>query len=203
MEYTSNVAQEIVREACLFRMWLMDIKCIWKVSHHFLKSLDQDYEASYAQKTAPHESTSTAVAVYDQNHNMFSVAFVSQSLPVNSLVQGLLVRLQEYMYPYRLVVGHYMFKFILIPIVIFILTCWPCLICVSHCCCCHCCYLVSRTWEGTFILLLPLLIGIYYPLIKVLLAYYIFFISSSFCLYNFLLCIILYRFGKSLYLTFF
>jgi len=203
MEYTSNVAQEIVREACLFRMWLMDIKCIWKVSHHFLKSLDQDYEA-YAQKAAPHESTSTAVAVYDQNH-MFSVTFVIQSLPLNSLVQGLLVRLQEYLYPYRLVVGHYMYKFILIPVVIFILTCWPCLICVSHCCCCHCYYLFSRTWVGTFILLLPLLIGIiYYPPIKVLLAYYIIFISSSLCLYSFLICIIICLCaGKSLYLTFF
>ena len=32
-EYTSNAAQDVAGEACLYRMWRMGIKCIWKVSH--------------------------------------------------------------------------------------------------------------------------------------------------------------------------
>jgi len=43
MEYTSNAAQEMA-EACMFRMWRMDIKCMWKVSHNYLNLCDQFYE---------------------------------------------------------------------------------------------------------------------------------------------------------------
>ena len=191
-EYTSNAAQDVVGEACMFRMWRLDTKCIWKV-YQYLNSFNLDHEyVNSVQNTAPHESTSTAVAVHDQN-NVFSVSFVSQSLPVNSLVQhiqSMLIRIVVY----GLVVGYYIYAIVLI-LIIFILTCWPCLACgciicccCCHCCCCHCYYLCSRIWVCTaFIPLLPLLIGVYYPI--VLLVYYVSFISVSFCLYSFLICI--------------
>ena len=138
------------------------------------------------QKTIPLEST-TAVAVHNHsNIIMFSVAFVSQRLPVNSLVQSLLIGLQEHLYRSILVLGYHLSKFVIIPIIIFILTCWPCLICVSHCCCWQ--YVCSRNWVCTFILLLPLLIGIYYPI--VLLVYYTIFLFVSFSAYSFFICLV-------------
>ena len=198
-EYTSNAAQDIVGEACMFRMWRLDTKCIWKV-YQYLNSFNQDHEyVNSVQNTAPPESTSTAVAVHDQN-NMFSVSFLSQSLPVNSVVQHIQSMLIGIVV-YGSVVGHYIYVIVLIPI-IFILTCWPCLTCgciicccCCHCCCCHCYYVCSRIWVCTaFIPLLPLLIGIYYPI--VLLVYHVSFISVSFCLYSFIICIFVYLFVK-------
>ena len=109
-----------------------------------------------AQKTAP-ENTSTSAAVYNQN--VFSVAYASQNLPLNSIVQKLLIKRRVY----YLVVAYYFYKFVCVPIMIFTLTCWPCLTCgcivctsVFHCCCC--------SWLYKRILVLLLLIAIFYPI---------------------------------------
>jgi len=198
MEYISNAAQEIA-EACLFRMWRIDIKCMWKIFYVFLKSCAQLYEGSLncIQKTTPPESISTTVTIYNQN-NAVSVALGSQNLPVSNIVQRIQSLLNG-LCAYGLVVG-YCACIVFVPTIIFILTCWPCLICgcitctsIPHYCCCYFYlhYVRSRTWiwicKWHCIVLLPLLIAPYYPIVlaAVLLVGDIFFLLVFYSLISF------------------
>lgn len=193
-EYTSSGTQNILVEACMFRMWQIDIDCIWIVSHLLLKSVDLEVLLSNAERASPPRSTSKELAVYSQN----TVDFLSQMLPIPNflnVVQHILSQLIDTVVdtaPYIATVLFYIsVKFVLVPIILIILTCWPCLACgcmmcisVAQCCCCHCYMkcLCSCNWVGKCMVLLPIVLAIYYPL--VLLVYYITFILLFFCLYT-------------------
>ena len=193
----------------MFRMWRMDIKCIWKVSHYCLKSCDQLYEGSlnYIQNTASSESISTSITVYNQN-NAISVGFVSQNLALRNIVQ----HIQSLLIAHGLVVG-YCACIVLTLIILFLLTCWPCLTCgciictnVSHFCCCSCYvfyvlyvrYVHFRTWvwvcKWHCIVLLPLLIATYYPVVlaAILLVCYVIFLIVFFSFNSLVIYLIVY-----------
>ena len=185
--YTSSEAQEVLGEACIFRMWQMDINCIWIVSNLLLKSVNFEVILSNAERAA--RSTSTALAVHSQS---VSVTFISQTLPIPNLLNAMLHILNDNS-PYIQAVAFYMaIKFMLIPIIVLFLTCWPCLACgcmmctsVAQCCCCYCyAYFVhSQKWVGKCILLIPLLIPLLLALHNpiILLVFYILFFLLSLC----------------------
>ena len=189
-EYSSSAAQRMRGLACIFRMWKMDINCIQIVSHFLLNALDENHEVSlsHIEKTSPPQSTSMDLVVHNQN--MFSVDFLSQMWPVSYL--------RVCTDTYTLAVTYYILKFMLVPIVVIFLTCWPCLACgcmlcitAAHCCCCYCCtdYVNSCNWVGKCIFLMPLLIAIYYPV--VLIVYYIIIFPLSFCYFCLISCLII------------
>ena len=189
-EYTSSEAQKIRGLACIFRMWKMDINCIWIVSHFLLNALDENHEVSHnrIEKTSPPKSTSTDLAVHSQK--IFSVDFLSQMWPVSYL--------RVCTDSYTLGLTYYILKFVVVPIIVIFLTCWPfmacgCMICISavHCCCCYCCtdHVHSCNWAGKCIFFAPLLIAIYYP--AILIVYYIIIFPLSFCHFCILSCLII------------
>jgi len=200
-EHTSSGAQNLLAQACMFRMWQMDINCIWIVSHLLLKSVDLEELLSNTERASPPRSTSKELAVY--SHNMFSVDFLSQMLPIPNflnVVQHILSQLIDTV-PYIATVLFYIaVKFVVVPIILIILTCWPCLACgcmvcisVAQCCCCHCYMkcLCFCNWVGKCMVLLPIILAIYYPI--VLLVYYIIFFLLSFCLYSCIVCLTIRR----------
>ena len=198
-EYTSSEAQEVLGKACIFRMWQMDINCIWTVYQLLLKSVDFEVILSNVERASPPRNTSTELAVHSQS--VFLVTFISQTFPIPNLlsvIQHILSKLIDNA-PYIQAVTFYIaIKFVAVPITLIILTCWPCLACgcmmcisVVQCCCCHCYikyFLCSHNWVGKCImLLLPILLAICYP--TLLLVYCIIFILLSFCLYSYIICL--------------
>ena len=194
-EYTSSEAQKIRGLACILRMWKMDINCIWIVSHFLLNALDENHEVSRnrIEKISHPKSTSTDLAVHSQN--IFSVDFLSQIWPVSYL--------RACTDSYTLGLAYYILKFVVVPIIVIFLTCWPCLACgcmicisaVHCCCCCYCCtyHVHSCNWVGKCIFFAPLLIAIYYP--AILIVYYIIIFPLSFCHFCIISCLIIRSYG--------
>ena len=204
-DYTSPAAQEMLAEACIFHMWQMDINCIRIVSHFLLNVLDKDFEVSskHLKETSPPKSTSTELVVHSRHEFSIVTVFLSQRLPIPTLLtlmQLILNQLRVHTAPNILTAFYYIGKFGVIPIVVLALICWPCLACgcmmcisVTQCCCCHCYikYFCSSNWVDKCMLLLPLILGIYYPV--VLLVYYIIFFLYSFHLYNFIVLLAIWH----------
>ena len=189
IDYSSLEAQEILVEACSFRIWCiwrMDIKCKVIISHLLLKALDKAFEVStnYLKEASPPKSISTELVVHSKCEFSVVTVFLSKTpIPTFlSLILRQLAKLHVHTAPNILTPLYYIGKFGVIPIVVLALICWPCLACgcmicisVTQCCCCHCYikYFCSSNWVGKCMLLLPLMLAIYYPV--VLLVYYIIF----------------------------
>lgn len=169
---TSPVAQEILAEACIFRMWRVDVKCMRIVSYFLLNLLDKKFEVSpnHLKEASPPKNTSTELLVYSESALSVVRVIQLQMLQIPGSLQPILSQL------FNVLLGVYYFtlKFGLIPFAVFFYTCWPCLACscsVIQCCCCRFFINVLRSnnWVENCILLLTLLMTIYFPRLSILL----------------------------------